>query len=328
MTWIDGHLDLAYLVVKGRDITQPVDSPETGCISLPALRDGGVDLAFGTIFAEPGVPDAKPGMGYINSDDIEGAYAAGWRQSEIYHELESQGELSIVRSAADLTRDIALPRIVISMEGADPIRTPEEVPRWYEAGVRIVGMSWACGSRYAGGNAAPGQLTEIGEEFINTLDEVGIIHDVSHLSDEATDAVLELAQGSIIASHSNCRSLMANQSQRHLRDDQIKAIAQRGGIVGLNLYSPFLVDDGRATVSDAVRHVTHAVSVIGNHHHVALGSDMDGGFSPEKLPVDLPHPRYLPRLAEALVASGWSDTEITDFRRGNWRRFLQSALPK
>ena len=328
MKWIDGHLDLAYVAVKRRDITQPIESLEHGCISLPALREVGVDLVFGTIFAEPGVPDAEPGMGYLNTDDIEKASAAGWRQCEIYHKLEGKGELTIVRSLDDLTRECSLPRVVILMEGADPIRNPNEVTQWYDAGLRAVGMAWACGSRYAGGNASAGPLTSMGGELVQAMDELGIIHDVSHLSDAATDAVLEQARGPIMASHSNSRALMTDGSQRHLRDDRIKSIAERGGVIGLNLYSPFLVNEGRATVIDAIAHVTHAVEMIGNKHHVALGSDMDGGFTPAKLPADLDHPRHLSKLADALRATGWSDTEIEDFQWGNWLRFLQSALPK
>src|SRR5262249_11849773 len=142
-------------------------------------------------------------------------------------------------------------KVVLLMEGADPIRSPDEVPLWFERGVRMVGLTWAMGTRYAGGNHVHGPLTPLGFDMIPALDEVGIIHDASHLADEAFDGLLARARGPIVASHSNCRALLENK-QRHLRDDQIKAIGERGCIVGLNLYTSFLAVGRQATIDDCI----------------------------------------------------------------------------
>src|SRR5262249_1797295 len=152
---------------------------------------------------------------------VEGAERAGMLQLETYEQWEREGEVSIVRNAGDLERETPLPRIVLLMEGADPIRSPERVRMWFERGLRIVGLTWATGTQHAGGNASAageGPVTGLGVEMIAALDEAGIIHDVSHLSDAAFDGLMKHARGGVIASHSNCRALVEDK-QRHLRDE-------------------------------------------------------------------------------------------------------------
>ncbi len=283
-------------------------------MSLPALREAGVDLAIATIFTEP-------------SDTLDGAEAAGRAQMDLYRDLETQRELSVVRSRRDVNRaDAVTPGVVLLMEGADPIRSPEHVTQWFEDGLRIVGLTWAEGTRYAGGDRTHGPLTTLGRELVAALDQHGIVHDVSHLSDDAFDGVMAAARGPIVATHSNCRALVGD-AQRHLRDDQIREIGRRGGVIGLNLFSRFLVAEGRAAVTDCVAHLEHVAGLMGHRRGVALGSDMDGGFGPDALPVGLDDPRKLETLAAALGDAGWSADEIDGFRGGNWRRLLTETLP-
>jgi membrane dipeptidase len=118
--------------------------------------------------------------------------------------------------------------------------------------------------------------------------------------------------------------------ERHLPDRLIGAIAQRGGVVGLNLYGSFLVPKSagrRATVADAVAHVEHACAVAGTRAVAALGSDMDGGFDASSLPDGLDHPKKLRALPEALRAAGWSARDVAGFTSANWLRVLRLALP-
>jgi len=325
--WIDGHLDLAYMALLGRDLTVPCPDPREGSVSLPALREGNVDLVFATIFTEPGGNDAHGLAGYGGIDDVDGAEAAGRRQLEIYRRLEAAGELRFILARDDLdTTGGVAPGVVLLMEGADPIRDPEQVPQWFADGLRIVGMTWAAGTRYAGGNQRLGPLTPLGADLVRAMDECGMIHDASHLSDEALTGLLELASGPIIATHSNCRALVGD-NQRHLRDDQVRAIGERGGVIGLNLFSKFLVPRGRATIDHCVAHVQRLADLMGHRRGVALGTDMDGGFGPGELPVDLDHPRKLDSLANALRTAGWSDQDVEGFAHGNWLRFLERSLP-
>jgi membrane dipeptidase len=320
--WIDGHLDLAYLAVQGRDLRRRVDDDDA-CVSLPALRDAPVTLAMATIFTAPGRSD-DPAC-YRDSDDVEAAEAAGRRQLAVYERLESEGALSIVRTAGDLERRDHVLRVILLMEGADPIRGPERVPWWFDRGLRLVGLTWSSGTRYAGGNAHAGPLTPRGIDLVAALDEVGIIHDASHLCDAALEGLLAHTSGPVVATHSNCRALVADD-ERHLRDDQIGAIVDRGGVIGLNLHRPFLTARGPACIDDCIRHVTRLTEIAGHRRSVALGSDMDGGFGTSDLPVDLDAPAHLPRLADALRRHGWSEPEVRGFAHDNWMTFLRREL--
>jgi membrane dipeptidase len=321
--WIDGHLDLAYLAVEGRDLTA---ADPAVCVTLPALRAAGLELAFATIFTEPDGHGADPAS-YRDPDDVEGAAAAGRRQLDVYEDLVRRGEVRLVRTRGDLERDrSAALGLLLLMEGADPIASPQDVAWWHARGLRMVGLTWARGTRYAGGNATTGGLTAAGIELVSALDRCGIVHDASHLSDAAFDGLCTHASGPLVATHSNCRALNG-PDQRHLRDEQIRTIDERDGIVGLNLYTRFLAAEGRATIDDCVRHVEHVAGVMGHRRGVALGSDMDGGFDAESLPVGLERPESLVHLADALAARGWSAHEIDGFRGGNWRRFLERVLP-
>ncbi len=123
--WIDGHLDLAYLALEGRDLCAACPDDQS-CISLPDLREGGVTLVFGTIFSEPDPEDPSASCGYA-SDDPDEAEHVGMIQLDIYTRLEAAGEIRIVRSKSDLnpSDDAGSEiRILLLMDGADPIRSP------------------------------------------------------------------------------------------------------------------------------------------------------------------------------------------------------------
>ncbi|MEY4810163.1 MAG: hypothetical protein RI986_501, partial [Planctomycetota bacterium] len=205
--WLDAHLDLAYLHLGGPTVTEELPDPVTRGVSLPALARGDVRIFLGTIFTEVGTEAASTPWGYRDHDDIEGAHAAGVRQLEMYEWLEHTGRARIVRSAADLDACAAAPAgsppgIVILMEGADPVRCPEEFAWWHARGVRVVGLTWAKGSRYAGGNAAHGPLTAIGRAAVEAMDALGILHDASHLCDESFAGVCAATSSRIVATHS------------------------------------------------------------------------------------------------------------------------------
>jgi len=324
MHWVDGHLDLGYLSATGRDLTRHLEDHETGCISLPALRDANMDTVFGTIYTEAGSPDAS--YGYDSSDDLEGAEDAGMRQLEVYERLEEAGEISIVRTRSDLENEIGVLKVLLLMECADPIRSPEHARKWFNRGLRMVGMTWNARTRYACGCGSSGPLTSAGNDLVAAMDDLGMVHDISHLSDESASELFETSSGNVVATHSNCRSLL-DDSQRHLPDEFIREISRREGVVGLNLYTQFLATDRRATVKDAVHHVLHVAGVMDHRKGVALGSDADGGFEPPELPEGLDHPSKLGTLAAALESEGWPESDISGFAHGNWLSFLKRVLP-
>jgi membrane dipeptidase len=242
------------------------------------------------------------------------------------------------------------------MENADPIREPSEVGWWKERGLVAVGLTWSRASRYAGGNATTLGLTDEGRALVRELTRQRVLLDVSHLSDRAFDDLLEATDRPVMASHSNSRAVLTSTPefrnafsnlpsglppevllQRHLTDDQIRRIIERGGVIGLNLYKPFidpaLAKGQRPSVAQALAHVRHICriaesvpSVADPRWHVGLGSDMDGGFSAEGLPNGINGPRDLVQLIEALAADGWSDGDLFNFACGNWVRLLNRVL--
>jgi membrane dipeptidase len=323
--WIDGHLDLAYRHLMGPSIAQPAERPEAVSVSLPALRAARVRVALGTIFTEVG-PEADPRWGYASHADLEGAHRAGVAQLEAYEALERAGEIRIVRDRADLEAAAAggSVGIVLLMEGADPIRAPEEAAWWHARGLRVAGLAWSRGSRYAGGNAAGGPLTPAGRALVAEFDRLGVLHDASHLSDAAFAGLCAATRQRIVATHSNARSLV-DPSERHLSDAQYSVIAARDGLVGLNLFGKFLASGRPATLDDALRHVAHAAARVGRDR-VGLGSDFDGGFGPAECPPGCQRPEELPALLDGLAERGWSAEECRGFAHGNWLRVLRRAL--
>ncbi|MEM6785415.1 MAG: membrane dipeptidase, partial [Bacteroidota bacterium] len=253
--FIDAHLDLAFNVVAhGRDLTRTVPdlraaeakTAQEVMVTLPELQQAGVGIVFGTIFTLPHHakrPWAKrPGatkplttrqkaLMYRTPDE---AHAKGVDQLDLYRRWEDDGWLRILRSQADLAAheaawadDERTTGLVLLVEGADPIRTPDELPWWVERGVRLVGPAWQR-TRYSGGTYAPGPLTELGRDLIRAMNEAGVALDVSHLAHDAVwDAlgVLDACTNPthVCASHSNAAALVP--TDRHLTDAMLDALA-------------------------------------------------------------------------------------------------------
>ncbi|MCC6950020.1 MAG: membrane dipeptidase [Phycisphaerales bacterium] len=346
------------------------DPHPPAAVTLPSLADGRVRFALATIFTEPRGPDAATLDTFeYREGDAEGAHRRGRAQLEVYLTLAERGLMSIDlhsafrtepgtgvtrggmgvaefepyppdRAAAGLARQPGL-HAGLLMENADPIREPGELGWWVQRGVCAIGLAWVRGSRYAQGNGAdtnhgPG-LTPLGRDLVKEIDRLGVLHDVSHLSDRALGELLDATPARVVASHSNCRALIARTDdprnwQRHLTDASIREIARRGGVIGVNLFSPFLLrgspQDQRAGVDDVVAHIQRVCEITGSHLHVGLGSDADGGFSAARLPTGIERPADLWRLADALRRAGWTGPQIEDFAWRNWCRMLSGRLPQ
>lgn len=340
--WFDAHLDLAYLAETGRDMhAQPSDARgrhQPVSVTLPALADAAVTHCLGTIFIEPTDPDdenRETGAFAYSDDDALGAWKAGMRQLKLYQAWRDAGLIQLMPTRGSSPDPSRAPlKLGILMEGADPIETPEKLDEWADAGVIAIGLTWARRSRYAGGNATPTDdpkvgLSEIARELIPRIDARAIVHDLSHLSQRATDELLALTDKPVIASHSNCRSLMGGRddpgTQRHLADETIKEIARRGGVIGINLLSDFLspalASAQRATIAHVADHIERVCELTGSKSHVALGSDADGGFGADRLPRGIDALTDLGRITDTLAKRGWSDVEQQGFMRGNWMNF-------
>jgi membrane dipeptidase len=329
---VDAHLDIAYNAVMGRDPTRPareqIELPfGIASVGLPDLRAGNVGLICATIFAQP-YSERTP-WGY---QDAHAAHQQALRQIEWYRRQTDTGRMRPVLAAATLKEPAgpAAQSFVLLMEGADPIRSLDDVKLFFDAGVRIVGLAWKR-TRYAGGTAAPGPLTPDGRKLVGELDRFGIIHDASHLADESFWNLLDATSDSVIASHSNCRAIVPGD--RHLTDDMIRAIAQRGGVIGINFYDKFLLPPDeygkrRATLGDIVRHARHICELTGSAQHVGIGTDMDGGLGRDQIPVEIQTSADLPRVADALSSAGFNDRDVNGIMGQNWLEFFGRHLPK
>jgi membrane dipeptidase len=361
--WFDAHLDLAMLAVLGRDMMARPEAiaPDKGGggwggtagLTRVSLAAGNVRMCLGTIFTAPG--DTGP-EGYPVGD-AERAFVVGRAQLEVYLTWRDRGlialdRLACVRAGAGLgevrggmgvaemsplstrKRMAMVPakpaiHLGILIENADPVRSPAELGWWKERGVVAVGMAWAKSSRYAGGNTTTDGLTPLGREFVGEMDRLGLVHDASHLSDRAFDELCAATDRRVFASHSNCRAITdpTGANQRHLTDAQIEEIVRRGGVIVINLYSAFLreglKEKGRASVEDVVKHVERVCDLAGSRGHVGMGSDMDGGFSADRMPEGIDSPRGYGLVAEALRGRGWSEEEVMGFAAGNWMRMLE-----
>ncbi|CAN5412503.1 membrane dipeptidase [soil metagenome] len=329
---VDAHLDLAYNFVRGRDVRKPSsEQPQIGTeiasVGLPDLRAGGVGLICGTIFCEP----ARAGSdhGYRNSDE---AHAQMLTQLKWYGDQFAAGELTLVQDKSDLPdkHHRAIGTILL-LEGGDAIRSRDDVPLIFDAGVRIVGLAWKA-TRYAGGTGDTGPLTREGKLIVAGLNRVGMIHDASHLAEHAFWQLLDLTDNAIMASHSNCRAIIGGPSNRHLTDDMIKALVRRGGVIGINFCTQFLIrhdkfPQEKSSLADVIAHVKQICDLAGSANHVALGTDMDGGLGRELIPVEIETSADLPRVGDALSSAGFGDDEVQNILGENWLTFFAAHLP-
>ncbi len=329
--WFDGHLDLACLALMGRDMLVPPEDaqgpPQPASLTFPSMQQGHIVRCIGTIFT---APNFSGPCGYPREDSVEGAHQAGLRQLTMYQLWQKTRVIDLITHREHLDQTSTRPQVLLSMEGADPIRHPEEVAWWHAQGLRLVGMAWNQGTRYAGGNARPGPLTTAGRALVHALDQHGIIHDLSHLCDQAAEQLLDLSDGPIIASHSSSRTALQSQDQRHLPDALIRTISQRGGIIGLNLLSQFLHPNGlkqRASLDHAVAQIEALCERMQRRDGIGLGSDLDGGYGANALPIGIQAPRDFIKLCDALALRGWNDHDIQGFVSHNWLRFLHKHLP-
>ncbi|MEM9166637.1 MAG: membrane dipeptidase [Planctomycetota bacterium] len=341
-TIFDAHLDLAYLAELGRDMTSPVqtlqesiDPHPPAAVTLPELQAAGVHRCLGTIFTEALTkPATAPTPIAYPIGDARAAYDRGIAQINRYHAWARDGRIRFFNQPVpetDHATATAPPiELGILIENADPVLSPDDLPFWSERGVVAIGLSWVHQSRYAGGNGTDSGLTDLGRRMIDAMAALGLVLDFSHLSQRATEEALEIVQGPVCATHSNCRALLGGRSadgwQRHLDDERIAAIAQRGGVIGLNLYKGFvragLAPDERPTIDDTVAHIDHICQITGNVDHAGLGSDLDGGFNATRLPADIDRAADLPKLFDALRDRGYSDDDTRRIAWGNWSRLF------
>src|SRR5215831_3437211 len=238
MLVIDSHLDLAWNALTwNRDLTLDIaeirraeagmkkeDHRGANTVCFAEMRRGEVGICLATLLARSsGLND--PQLDY-RSREIASAAALG--QLAYYRILERQGCLQMIRDWKDLethlsrwnapTANLAPLGFILSMEGADPILKPDDIPHWWHDGLRVIGLAHYGRSAYAHGTGVAGGLSPEGPALLRAMDAAGMILDVTHLADESFWQAVDHFEGPVLASHNNCRSLVPGD--RQFSDDQ------------------------------------------------------------------------------------------------------------
>lgn len=369
--WIfDAHLDLALNGVDwNRDLRQSVDdirAQETALqmtekgrrnntLSFPELRVAQVPVCLTTLLARQEQP-IDHSFGWTSPQTC---YAMAHAHLAYYRAMERAGYLRMLKTKSDLrshwdlytqsevsqkpstltsqSRPLGQSSVplgfILTMEGADPVLTPDTIYEFHAAGLRALGLTHYGANRYGGGTRSEVGLSIDAIELLEHCQKLGITIDVTHLSDVAFWQVIERFEGKIHASHQNARAIC--DWQRQFSDDQIKAVIERGGVLGVALDIIMMqngyvrgVSSNQATLEQAVDQICHVRELAqGSIDHVGIGTDLDGGYGCEQTPADLNKYRDVQKLELLMLARGFNQQEIEAVFYGNWLRFFLSALP-
>jgi membrane dipeptidase len=259
--------------------------------------------------------------------------------------MEEDGQLVQIADRAGLDRHLARCQdgrvspetpigYVLSLEGADSLVTVGHLERAYAQGLRAVGPAHYGPGTYAQGTDATGGIGRRGRELLMEMERLHVILDATHLCDDSFWEALDCFRGPVWASHNNCRALVPHN--RQFSDDQIRALIDRGAVIGAPLDAWMMVPGwvrGKTTPASAgltltvmIDHMDHVCQIAGNARHVGIGSDLDGAFGTEQTPADLETVADLARVPDLLRARGYSEADVALVAHGNFVRFLAEHL--
>ncbi len=341
----DGHNDLAGPLRRGESLE---DRGGRGHLDLRRMREGGLDGGIFAVFVDPD-PELR--------DPVQRTFDGLGRLRET---LEAHPEVRLILSASDAARVAADAGArtqapigaLLGVEGGYAIRDDlDVVDELFELGMRCLTLTWKESTAWAdAADEGPhGGLTAFGRRLVDRLQQLGVLIDLSHVSDSSVHDVIERAERPVVASHSGMRHLAP--LSRNLPDDLLVAIAGTGGLVGVSFFNGHLDADfearcaplrdrefedseslaravldevGTLPLSRLVEHVAHAAHLAGSEH-VALGSDFDGMWAP---PEGLEDCSRLPELSAALAGAGvFDESGLRAFLGANWLRVVSAALP-
>ena len=355
MLIIDAHLDLAMNALEwNRNYKEPVTAlreREEGMtdkvdrannvVSLPDLRKGKIGLVVATQIARY----VERGSDLPGWHSPEQAWAQSQGQLAWYKAMEDQGEMMQIKDLASLEKHLKLWEdetvpdeskavgFILSLEGADSLVNIGYLEKAYAYGLRALGPAHYGPGRYADGTGKMGNIRPAGIELLKEMDNLNMILDATHLTDEGFDQAMHVFKGPVWASHHNCRALVDHQ--RQLTDDQIKQLIERGAVIGGSLDVWMMVSNWVRGKSDVFKdgapleriidHFDHICQIAGNSNHVAIGSDLDGMFGKEQSPYDLETIADMQKLIPLLEKRGYKNEDISNLMHGNWIRFLRNA---
>jgi len=354
MLIFDAHLDLSLNALEyNRDLRLPLadlrnvedglrdlQGRSQGTVCFPEMRKAGIGLCVAT---QIGGCMQPPGPVASWASPAQ-AWAMTQGQLAWYRAMEEAGELVMIRTTVALNQhledwaaDAETTPIgyLLSLEGSDSIRTLADLETAYDYGLRALGPAHYGRGRYALGHDQVGPLSHEGKALIREMDRLGFILDVTHLCEETFWDTLACFSGPVWASHHNCRALV--NDPRQLSDDQIRAVAERGGVIGLAMDTWMIVpgwekrvttpEASGVSLDDALKHLDHICELLGNADHVGIGTDLDGGFGTEQSPKDVQSIADLAKIPSLLRERGFSELDVEKVAHGNFLELLRKALP-
>lgn len=195
---------------------------------------------------------------------------------------------------------------------------PELLENLHQIGFRISTLGWNEQNVLTGSHKTGGGLTDRGREYVREAQRLGMLVDVSHISDEGFWDIMEIAQAPIVASHSNSRAVCDHS--RNLTDDMFKAICQTGGVAGFNQCAPFIGE--HPTLDTVCDHILHFLELDPSGKHIALGGDLDGC---DELPEGFEGVQSYPAMAQRLLERGVSEEMLRDIFWNNALSVLRAA---
>ena len=310
---IDSHTDTPMIFQ-----TFDLGRKEGGKVNLPLMREGRLDAAFMVAYIPQGERDSA-------SLQKATEYATERLTQVIEQAKRYPQQLGIAQTPDELRRlkDKGKKAILLGIENGYALgKDLTNLHRFRQMGVSYItlchnGDNDLCDS--AAGQAEWGGLSPFGKEVVTEMNRIGMIIDVSHAADRTFYDVLEHSTRPIIASHSSCRALCNHR--RNLDDDQIKALAQQGGVMQICLYKGFINESPeKASLSDAIRHILHVIDLIGIDY-VGIGSDFDGDGEL----IGCRAANELMQITMRLIAEGLDDESITKIWGGNLMRVMNEV---
>ncbi len=343
-------------VIRERESHIPKDKLGTCTVTFAEMKRCRIPLCLTTVLAraKPWItPGRENQCGDCDWPTQDMAYAFAMGQLAYYRELERRGDVTIIIDRPGLDAhwarwEIGEPDapigLILTMEGADPITEPSQVQHWYDLGLRSVFLAHYGHSHYAAGTPAidqpqsheqDGPVTPRGFELLKEMSKLDMPLDMTHLSDTSFWDAAKVYDGPVYSSHTNCRVLA--DDPRQFTDEQIMFIIERDGVLGLSMHFAMIkggftgeacrVDPAGVTLEHLADHIDHICQLTGSANHIAIGSDLDGGFGSERCPVGLDSCDDMHQIGPIMASRGYGEADIAGFYHGNWLRFLRRVLP-
>lgn len=316
MRLIDMHCDTLSYLMRNGDLSLRENEL---CIDVPKMRNAG---SLAQIFACFIYKENFPGS---NGYDHAYEYALHMIQRANAAFLQVLDELEQIRNYDELRQCYEKGKIgaLLSIEEGGVLNDRmERLVELYQKGIRLITLTWNYENCIGYPNSREAQimnrgLKPFGMEVVERMNELGMLVDVSHLSDGGFWDVMAQSRKPVVASHSNARILCNHP--RNLTDEMIKALATNGGVAGLNLYPYFLHESGKATLEQMANHVVHMYQT-GGEDVVAVGTDFDGFDEGES---EITHMGQMERVFHTIQKRGFSERQMEKFWNGNVLRVLQ-----